>query len=182
MDFNYQSPGWNVEGTEPPDTMKSTGFQPGYKPASSYFNFSWTRVSKCITELQSKLSGLTKADVGLDQVDNTADSGKSVKYASTAGTADKTKASFVVKLNGGTTEDSDMYTFTGATAKTVNITPAKIGAVADSGGTLKGALVANSTSSADLSTTQMRNISAGTSELTAGTSTLATGNIYVMYE
>ena len=43
-------------------------------------------------------------------------------------------------------------------------------------------VMANATTAASLGTTQLRNISAGTTELTSGTSALATGDIYVQYE
>ena len=46
-----------------------------------------------------------------------------------------TKASLVIQLNGGTTEGDDKFTFNGGTTKTVNITPASIGAAAASHGT-----------------------------------------------
>ena len=48
-----------------------------------------------------------------------------------------------------------------------------------SGDTMTGALVA---ASGDIGTKQARNIYAGTSDMTAGTSTLATGDIYIVYE
>ena len=47
---------------------------------------------------------------------------------SAGGAADSVKTSMVVKLNGGVTEGTDLFTYNGATAKTVNITPAAIGA------------------------------------------------------
>ena len=50
-------------------------------------------------------------------------------------TGASTKASLVIQLNGGTTEGDDQFTFNGGTAKTVNITPASIGAAAASHGT-----------------------------------------------
>lgn len=49
-------------------------------------------------------------------------------------------------------------------------------------GTLAGQVKANATSVQTLGTAQVRNIYAGTSDLTAGTSTLATGDIYFCYE
>ena len=72
---------------------------------------------------------VTKEQLGLDLVDNTADSEKYVSYASTAGTGNKTKASMTVRFNGGSTEGTDMFTFNGSTAKSINITPDKIGAM-----------------------------------------------------
>ena len=49
-------------------------------------------------------------------------------------------------------------------------------------GTLAGATKANATAVATLADAQVRNIYAGTTDLTAGTSTLATGDIYFVYE
>lgn len=49
-------------------------------------------------------------------------------------------------------------------------------------GTLAGAVVANATAVADLTMKQTRNIYAGTDDMTAGTTELASGDIYVMYE
>ena len=46
----------------------------------------------------------------------------------------------VVKLNGGTTEGTDMFTYNGSAAKTVNVTPESIGALPTTGGTVNGDL------------------------------------------
>ena len=48
-------------------------------------------------------------------------------------------------------------------------------------GTLAGKVLANASAQATLTNTQVRNIYAGTSDMTAGTSTLATGTIYLVY-
>lgn len=50
------------------------------------------------------------------------------------------------------------------------------------GGTLGGAVVAHSEAQQDLTLMQVRNISAGTADLTAGESELAEGQIYLVYE
>lgn len=71
---------------------------------------------------------VTKEQLGLDNVDNTADNDKYVAYAQRAGSADKTKYALTVRLNGGRTENTDMWTFDGSTSRTVNVTAAKIGA------------------------------------------------------
>lgn len=47
-----------------------------------------------------------------------------------AGSADKVNKNLVIKLNSGTTEGTNLFTFNGSAAKTVNITPANIGASA----------------------------------------------------
>jgi hypothetical protein len=49
-------------------------------------------------------------------------------------------------------------------------------------GTFAGQVNANATAVANVGTAQVRNITASTTDLTAGTSTLATGDIYLVYE
>lgn len=56
--FTNSSPNWNKTGTEPPASMKLKGFKAGYKPPAGFFNWFWTKVSKCITELQSKITSI----------------------------------------------------------------------------------------------------------------------------
>ena len=51
------------------------------------------------------------------------------------GAANSVKTNLIIKLNGGTTEGTNLFTFNGSTAKTINITPANIGAAASSHGT-----------------------------------------------
>lgn len=88
MDFNNKAPDWSAPGVEPPTSLKEQGFEAGYKPPASFFNWFWTRVSSCLSELQNKLSGhadsksnphgVTAAQIGLGKVNNTADSEKQV--------------------------------------------------------------------------------------------------------
>ena len=52
-----------------------------------------------------------------------------------ATSANKVNTNLIIKLNGGTTEGTNQFTFNGSAAKTVNITPAAIGAAAASHGT-----------------------------------------------
>ena len=55
--------------------------------------------------------------------------------SSVGGAANSVKTNLMIKLNGGTTEGTNLFTFNGSTAKTVNITPSGIGAAASSHGT-----------------------------------------------
>ncbi len=55
--------------------------------------------------------------------------------ASAGGAANSVKTNLIIKLNGGSTEGTNLFTFNGGTAKTVNITPSAIGAAASSHGT-----------------------------------------------
>lgn len=64
--------------------------------------------------------------LGLGNVDNTADSEKNVAFASVAAAARKVNYSLVVRLKGGQTEGTDMWTYDGSTSKSMNITPEKI--------------------------------------------------------
>ncbi len=137
MDFENQMPEWKNTGAEPSDELKTNGFQAGYKPPANIFNYFFSLLPKAIKELQTKLSGHDTADnphgitaekIGLDKVNNTPDSEKSVKFASEAGVGRKTKYALSVRFKGGSTEGTDLFTFDGSTSKSVNITPVKIGA------------------------------------------------------
>lgn len=55
MDFEKKVPEWNATGTEPPASLKQSGFEAGYKPPAAYFNWFWNRVSACLSELQAKV-------------------------------------------------------------------------------------------------------------------------------
>ena len=109
---------------------------------------------------------LTASDIGLGSVNNTADSAKSVKYATSAGTLTNLTAT-VTELN---------YT----DGVTSNIQTQLNGKLSAAGGTLTGNL--SVPSGTDYTTAKIRNIKASTTDLTAGTSTLASGDIYLVYE
>ena len=138
MDFENNVPEWKAAGSEPPESLKESGFQAGYKPPAAYFNWFWNRVSACLKEIREKLSGhadskenphgVTAAQIGLGSVNNTSDSEKCVLFAQEAGEARKLQYDMTVRLNGGRTEGTDQFTFNGSTSRTVNVTPAKIGA------------------------------------------------------
>ena len=56
----------------------------------------------------------------------------SATNATTAVTADKVANPLTIKLNGGTTENTNQFIYDGSAAKSVNITPSGIGAAANS--------------------------------------------------
>lgn len=77
--------------------------------------------------------------------------------ANTSGTADKVANNLVIKLNNGTTEGTNQFTYDGSATKNINITPANIGAASNShnhdsnyvkksGDTMTGNLVVGSAS------------------------------------
>ena len=73
-----------------------------------------------------------------DALDGKAASTHTHKYAGSASaggaatSANKVNNSLKIQLNGGTTENTNLFTFNGSVAKTVNITASKIGAAASS--------------------------------------------------
>ena len=81
------------------------------------------------------LEQITPERLGLGNVDNTADNDKYVAYAQRAGEADKVQNTLTLRLNGGRTEGSNMWTFDGSTGRSINVTAAKVGAVPVSQGT-----------------------------------------------
>lgn len=105
-------------------------------------------------------TSLDKADTALQSLPN-----HTHNYAgssSAGGAANSVKTNLTIKLNGGATEGTNLFTFNGSTAKTINITPSAIGAAASdhthsylplSGGTLTGSLTGKYITGAWLQTT-----------------------------
>lgn len=125
LDFNNKIPEWKNKGIEPTDELKEKGFTGGYKPPATVFNWFWSLVQKCISELQTIVKshanntdnphGVTKAQVGLGNVDDTADKDKNVLSAS--------KLTNTVKLNG--------ITFDGTKDIEIPATPKRTGLASD---------------------------------------------------
>lgn len=88
-----------------------------------------------VPKLTRFLAKITPEWLGLGNVNNTADTDKYVAYAQRAGEADKVQNTLILRLNGGRTEGSNMWTFDGSTGRTINVTAAKVGAVPVSQGT-----------------------------------------------
>ena len=88
-----------------------------------------------VPKLTRFLAKITPEWLGLGNVNNTADTDKYVAYAQRAGEADKVQNTLTLRLNGGRTEGSNMWTFDGSTGRTINVTAAKVGAVPVSQGT-----------------------------------------------
>ena len=61
MAFEKKVPEWNAEGVEPPESLKTSGFEPGMKPPAAHFNWFWNGISKAVKELQEKVA--TAADL-----------------------------------------------------------------------------------------------------------------------
>ena len=89
--FNHSPLSWAAQGIKPPTELASAGWESGYKPPAEYFNYKWNNDYNCINELQNVLKthadnqsnphGITKAQVGLGNVDNTADKDKPASTA-----------------------------------------------------------------------------------------------------
>ena len=81
-----------------------------------------------VVEMDSKLAG--KSDTG-----HTHNYAGSSSAGGAATSANKVNQNLIVKLNSGTTEGTNLFTFNGSAAKTINITPSGIGAANASHGT-----------------------------------------------
>lgn len=57
-EYDNKAPSWSANGVEPPDDLKTSGFQIGYKPPAEYFNWFWKTVSDCLNELQNRPAGI----------------------------------------------------------------------------------------------------------------------------
>ena len=80
-----------------------------------------------------KNSDITKAEIEAKLIGNITSHTHSYAGSSSAGgAANSVKSNMIVKLNSGSTEGTDMFTFNGSASKTVNITPSTIGASASS--------------------------------------------------
>lgn len=67
MAFEKIVPAWHAQGTEPPDGLKESGFEGGYKPAADIFNWFWHGVSEALLELQNEAAvGKQTLAVGTD--------------------------------------------------------------------------------------------------------------------
>lgn len=121
-----------------------------------------SKISDVITTplLRRALEKITPAWLGLGNVDNTADTDKYVAYAQRAGEADKTKYALTLRLNGGRTEGSTMWTFDGSTSRTINVTAAKVGAVAVSQGTAKAGTILYVNDSGEVTTLDIAGLKA----------------------
>ena len=128
-------------------------------------------VEDAVSEIAKNVSEV-KENASVDGVMSVAGGG--------TGKSSLTKGSYLI---GNGTEDVQLKTPAqvlsdiGAAASSHNQAASTITA-----GTLAGQVVANATAVATLTTAQVRNIYAGTDDMTAGTTSLPTGQIYLMYE
>ena len=78
------------------------------------------------SEIDTKLAGKSDTHGHPYLPDTTTYAGSSTK----GGAANSVKSNLIVKLNSGSTEGTNLFTFNGSAAKTINITPSAIGASA----------------------------------------------------
>lgn len=83
-----------------------------------------------INDHEHELADITNLNSGWDALLSGAPSSYVTRWPSISEVTNKQK--LVVKLNGGTTEGTNQFTYSGTTAKTINVTPASIGAAASS--------------------------------------------------
>lgn len=128
----------HVTGGTNPTTLSGYGITDAYTK---------TQIDSTVSGLNTAISGKAASSHGhaisditnlQSSLDGKASSSHTHNYAgsSSAGgaatSANKVNNSLTVKLNSGTTEGTNMFTFNGSAAKAVNITPSAIGAAASS--------------------------------------------------
>lgn len=94
-------------------------------------------VNTAISNLSDLIGGTKVSEQITTAIASKSDTGHTHNYAgssSAGGAANSVKANLTVKLNSGSTEGTNLFTYNGSTAKTVNITPSAIGAAASSHG------------------------------------------------
>lgn len=145
LTYDNMPPDWENEGTEPTDDMKTTGFTAGYKPPAAYFNWFWTKVSKCISELQNKLSGIVNNTIKISNNGGgfaggggsnlTSGTGASVGYnaKTTDGFAGGSGAGSVSGASSGSGAYTENGSSTGQGAKTIDGGAAGSGAATSNG-------------------------------------------------
>lgn len=89
------------------------------------------------------------SEIGASESGHTHNYAGSSSAGGAATSANKVNQSLAIKLNGGTTEGSNLFTFNGSAAKSINITPSSIGAAASSHGTHVGDAYATATPKAN---------------------------------
>ncbi|MDX5982274.1 phage tail protein [Exiguobacterium profundum] len=52
MPFTHPAPDWNAQGAEPPESLRTNGWQINQKPPADYFNWFFYNSAKAIIELQ----------------------------------------------------------------------------------------------------------------------------------
>ena len=140
----YDGSSWSTWSKQYSSTSKPTASEIG--AASSSHTHTKSQITDFPTSLKNP-NALTFAGAVTGTYD-----GSSAVTITIPTTGATTKSSLVLQLNGGTSEGTNKFTFNGSAAKTVNITPASIGAAAASHGTHvtygTGAPKANGTASA----------------------------------
>ena len=89
------------------------------------------------------------SEIGASESGHTHNYAGSSSAGGAATSANKVNQNLAIKLNGGTTEGSNLFTFNGSAAKSINITPSSIGAAASSHGTHVGDAYATATPKAN---------------------------------
>ena len=122
---------WNAKSNLALGTTSATAFR------GDYGNIAYThsQAAHAPSDAQ-KNADITKAEIEEKLIGNITTHTHNYAGSSSAGgaatSANKVNASLVVKLNGGSTEGTNLFTFNGSAAKNINITPSSIGAATTS--------------------------------------------------
>lgn len=149
MEFTNKIPEWKNEGTEPSDTLKNDGFQAGYKPPASIFNWFWSKVTKTINEIQGVFKShtenkenphsVTKSQVGLGNVPNVATNDQTPTYSDTTTLATLNSGEKLnVALQKIKCAITNLISHIGNKSNPHGVTASQVGALPIAGGKLTG--------------------------------------------
>jgi hypothetical protein len=193
MAFEKKAPQWHAAGTEPPESLKQSGFQAGYKPPAEFFNWQWHAVGEAIAELQGMKPGdigaLGRGDLEAHiKADNphgiTADKIGAAEARHTHAQGEVTGLSESLSGKADKVHTHGLSDVTGLDeALSAKADKSHTHAASDiKAGTLGGRVQANAAATAELDAAQLRSIRASTADLAAGTAALPSGEVYLVYE
>lgn len=56
MEWNKKLAEWKAAGTEPPESLKESGFTAGYKPPAAYFNWLFNTTYEALKEIRNNVN------------------------------------------------------------------------------------------------------------------------------
>ena len=122
---------WNAKSNLALGTTSATAFRGDYGNVA----YAHSQAAHAPSDAQ-KNADITKAEIEEKLIGNITTHTHNYAGSSSAGgaatSANKVNANLVVKLNNGSTEGTNLFTFNGSAAKNINITPSSIGAATTS--------------------------------------------------
>lgn len=143
MPFTHPVPDWNAQGAEPPESLKTNGWQVGQKPPADFFNWFFYNSAKALIELQLEAINIDQKGVPDGIATLGADGKVPASQLNVSAPPDaSTTVKGVVQLSNSTTSTSEALAATPKAVKDAKDgLSAQIGILSDLNTTAKGNLV-----------------------------------------